>query len=257
MKNFFKFIFVIIFIILIIFIFENMFIKKHKEDVDLVETTSNEAKINSTQNSKEIEKDEYNVLVIGNSLTIERDGIGMAASDQYHDYYYYTKTEFEKKYKTVNMDRISAIDWEENRKITSRTDWIAQNITEKNSANKDLIIFQLGDNCVPTETFRDSIIELVNHVKKYSPNAEMILMGMWFINEERLNMMPDIAKELNMIFVDISDLVVDENKSFIGQKIIAIDGTEDQISTIEEAFHPNDIGMKKISDKIIKALEKQ
>lgn len=253
MKNILKkFIFAILVIVVLIFIAEKLFIKE-----EIIETSENEiiAQQNELSNENENneileQEEEYNVLVIGNSLTIERDGIGMAASDQYHDYYYLTKERLQEKYKNLNMNRISAIHWEENRIIKSRTDWINDNLKEDLVKDQDLVIFQLGDNCVPTETFESSVTELVNHVKKYSPDAKMLLVGMWFVNEERLSMMPQIAQNLGMEFVDISDLVVDENKSYIGAEVTTIDGKKNTISTIEEAFHPNDEGMKKISDRI-------
>lgn len=234
----------------IVFIAEKLLINcKLVTDDVAKEQEQDENKIQNQVEDKN-ENDAYNALVIGNSITIERDGIGMAASDQYHDYYYLTKVRLQEKYKNLNMNRISAIQWEENRIIKSRTDWINDNLKEDIVSNLDLVIFQLGDNCVPTETFESSMTELVNHVKNYSPNAEMIWIGMWFINEERLNMMPQIAQKLGMKFINISDLVVDEYKSHIGQEVIGIDGKKDGITTIEEAFHPNDEGMKKIADRV-------
>ena len=178
----------------------------------------------------------------------------MAASDPYHDYYYLTQKRLEQVHKNLNMNRISCIHWEENRIIRSRTDWIQDNLKEDVVKNQDLVIFQLGDNCVPTETFEQSVTELVNHVKQYSPKAKMLLVGMWFINEERLAMMPTLAQNLGMEFVNISDLVVDENKSHIGAEVTAIDGKKNTIATIEEAFHPNDEGMQKIADRICEKL---
>lgn len=252
-----KIIFCIVIIVIVVFGLEKIFFKKDK----VIETSTESNEISKTntvaktqENKQENEDKIYNALIIGNSLTIERDGIGMAASDEYHDYYYLTKTRLENKYKNVNMNRISAIHWEENRIISSRTDWINENLTPDKISDMDLVIFQLGDNCVPTESFEKDTTELVNHVKKYSPNAKLLLIGMWFINEDRMALMPKIAKDLNMEFIDITDLVVDENKSHIGQEVIGIDGKKDSINTIEEAFHPSDIGMKKIADRICNKL---
>lgn len=246
MKNkLIKFSFAILVISILIFVAEKLFIKE-----ETIEVSESEIEQEQKENKPNEENDVYNVLVIGNSLTIERDGIGMAASDQYHDYYYLTKQRLAKKYKNLNMERISCIHWEENRIIRSRTDWIKDNLKEDLISNQDLVIFQLGDNCVPTESFVPDVTELVNYIKTYSPNAKMLLVGMWFINEERLNLMPQLAQDLGLEFIDISDLVVDENKSHIGQEVTAIDGSKDTISTIEEAFHPNDEGMQKISNRI-------
>lgn len=236
-----KILFSILIIAIVIWNMEKIFLKQ-RQDTEILESDSN---IQPDANNQH-----YNALVIGNSITLERDGIGMAASDQYHDYYYLTKERLGQKYKNINMKRISCIHWEENRIITSRTDWINENLKSELVSDLDLVIFQLGDNCVPTESFDASVTELVNHVKKYSPDAKMILVGMWFINQDRLNMMPQIAQKLGMEFVDISDLVVDENKSYIGAEVTTVEGNKNIISTIEEAFHPNNEGMKKIADRI-------
>lgn len=236
---------------LLIFVAEKILIPKQTMEVSENETMSQQPE---TKNQTPKEEEAYQVLVIGNSLTIERDGIGMAASDPYHDYYYLTQKRLEQVHKNLNMNRISCIHWEENRIIRSRTDWIQDNLKEDVVKNQDLVIFQLGDNCVPTETFEQSVTELVNHVKQYSPKAKMLLVGMWFINEERLAMMPTLAQNLGMEFVNISDLVVDENKSHIGAEVTAIDGKKNTIATIEEAFHPNDEGMQKIADRICEKL---
>lgn len=253
-----KIFFALIIVGLIFFGIEKIFIINEEEQVQ----SNSEDSINNTEivelpkkNKLPENVEEINCLVVGNSITLERDGIGMAASDEFHDYYYLVKSRLESKYNKVNMNRISAIDWEENRKISSRTDWIQSNLTPDLISNKDLVIFQIGDNTVPTETFEESVTELVDYVKKYSPDSEMILMGMWFINEERLAMMPEIAKKLGMDFINISDLVVDENKSYIGAEVTGVNGQKDIISTIEEAFHPNDEGMKKIADRICSLLE--
>ena len=221
------------------------------EESTKVDLDSNENKVKIAQK----EKQDYNALVIGNSLTLEKGGIGMAASDEYHDYYYLVKKKLSENYAKLNMNRISAIHWEENRIISSRTDWINENLPEETVKNLDLVIFQLGDNCVPTEQFEQSATELINHVKKYSPNAKMLWVGMWFINEERLAMLPNICEKNGVEFVNISDLVVDEYKSHVGATLTSTTGEIMAIETIEEAFHPNDEGMKQIANRIIEKLE--
>lgn len=244
MKNIFiKIIAIIIIVAVLVFAFEKIFINSD----EVVETANQEV----IQEDIQAEDPDFNCLVIGNSITMHSKGnIGMAATDQYHDYYYLTKTRLQEKYETVNMTRVSAIDWEENRIISSRTDWINEHLTENIVSNQDLVIFQLGDNCVPTETFKESAKELVEHIKKYSPNAKMIWVAMWFINEERLAMIPEICQEYGIDFIDITDLVTDEYKSYIGEKRIGANGEDITVSTIEEAFHPNNKGMQIISDRI-------
>lgn len=244
MKNIFiKIAIAILIIIILVVVFEKFLINSN----DVQETANKEI----IQEDIQAEDPDMNCLVIGNSITMHSKGnIGMAASDEYHDYYYLLKTKLQEKYETVNMTRVSAIDWEENRIISSRTDWINEHLTEEVVANQDLVIFQLGDNCVPTESFKESTEELVKHIKQYSPNAKMIWVAMWFIDEERLAMIPEICNEFGIDFINITDLVTDEYKSYIGDKRVGSEGEDITVSTIEEAFHPNNKGMQIICDRI-------
>lgn len=246
-----KIIWAIIIIVVIVFCYIEL--KPNNKTEENITTSANTEK---TDNKSISEDGKYNnVLVIGNSITIERAGIGMAASDQYHDYYYLVKSKLQEQSKKLKMNRISSKDWEENRIISSRTNWINENLTEDLISNLDLVIFQLGDNFVPTEELENSMLEMVNHIKSKSPNAKMLWLSMWFINEERLAIIPEIANKLDIEFIDISDLVVDENKSYIGQQVIGINGQQDSINTIEEAFHPNDKCMQIIANRIIEKLD--
>ena len=253
MKKILKILLALIIIGGIVFCSEKLLI--HKEAEDPIIQAQKEKTFVEVDNDSEENDEVFDCLIIGNSLTIEKGNIGMAASDQYHDYYYLTKTRLEEKYKTVNMSRISAILWEENRIISSRTDWINENLTPDLVSNKDVVIFQLGDNCVPTESFMESCTELVNYVKKYSPDAKMLWVGMWFINEERYEMIPTLCKNLDMEFIDITDLVQEKYRSYIGAKRVGTNGEDITVSTNEEAFHPNDEGMKIISDRICDKLD--
>lgn len=198
----------------------------------------------------------YDCLVIGNSITLEKGGIGMAATDSQHDYYYLLEQKLKQKHEKVGMNRISAIHWEENRIISSRTDWLNENLTPDLISDKDLVVFQLGDNCVPTESFEQSAIEMIEHVKTYSPNAKMIWVAMWFINEERLAMIPGICEKYGIDFVNITDLVTEEYQSYIGEKRTGVNGEDVTSSTREEAFHPNNQGMEMIAGRIYEVLEK-
>lgn len=203
----------------------------------------------------EKEESAYNALVIGNSITLEKGGIGMAATDKEHDYYYLLEQKLKQKYETVAMKRISAIDWEENRIISSRTDWLKEHLTEDLISNQDLVIFQLGDNCVPTESFEQSAVEMIEKVKQHSPNAKMIWVAMWFINEERLAMIPTICEKYGIEFINITDLVTEQYQSHIGEKRTGTKGEDITVVTREEAFHPNNEGMKIIMERIYKNLE--
>lgn len=187
---------------------------------------------------------EYNVYVIGNDITIQDAKKGLAATDEKHDYYYLTKTRLENTFQKVNMNRINASAWEENPLTSTRKDWLNKNLTEDKFKNLDLIIFQLGDNFHPEEDFETSVKQLVEHVRKYSPNAEIIWIGTWNQKEKIQNQLPGICERLEIEFINISDLNVPEYQSLLMQQ-----------ENLEEVFYPNNEAMQIISNRIIEVLE--
>ena len=96
---------------------------------------------------------------------------------------------------------------------------------------------------------------MIEHVKQYSPNAKMIWVAMWFINEERLAMIPNICEKYGIDFVNITDLVTEEYQSYIGEKRTGVNGEDVTSSTREEAFHPNNKGMEMIAERIYEKLK--
>lgn len=187
--------------------------------------------------------EKYNVYVIGNDITT-KDGIkGLAATDEKHDYYYLTKSRLENTFEKVNMDRINAGDWEKNKLISTHEDWINKNLTQDKLKNLDLVIFQLGDDFQTEEDFETSVIQMVEHFRKYSPNAEMIWVGTWNINEKIRIQLPGICERLGIEFVNISDLNIPEYQSLMTQQ-----------ENLEEVFYPNNEAMQIISNRIIEVL---
>lgn len=186
---------------------------------------------------------EYNAYVIGNNITIQDDIKGLAATDEKHDYYYLTKTRLENTFEKVNINRINARDWEKNKLISTREDWLSKNLTENKLKNLDLVIFQLGDDFQPEEDFETSVNKMVEHIREYSPNAEMIWVGTWNANEKIQINLPGICERLGIEFVNISDLNVPEYQSLVTQQI-----------DLEEVFYPNNEAMQIISNRIIEVL---
>lgn len=186
---------------------------------------------------------DYNVYVIGNDITTKDETKGLAATDEKHDYYYLTKTRLENTFEKVNINRINAVDWEENKLTSTREDWLSKNLTEDKLKNLDLVIFQLGDHFQPEEDFETSVNKMVEHVRTYYPNAEMIWVGIWNANEKIQINLPGICERLGIEFVNISDLNVPEYQSLVTQQI-----------DLEEVFYPNNEAMQIISNRIIEVL---
>lgn len=192
---------------------------------------------------------EYNALVIGNDITTKDGGRGLAATDEAHDYYTLTKTRLENMFEKVNMKRINATEWEENKYTQTRQQWLAQNLKKADVSNLDLVIFQLGDNYHSTDDFEASVTELVDGIREYSPNAEMIWVGLWNINEKIFNHLPGICERLEIEFINISDLAVPEYQSLVSN------ASDTNLSALDEVFYPNNEAMQIISNRIIETLK--
>lgn len=195
--------------------------------------------------------DEYKALVIGNDVTIKNNKYGASASDEEHDYYYLTKARLENTFDSVKMNRINAIAWEQKNIALNRQEWLNKNLTEDKIKKLDLVIFQLGDNYSEENNFETDIVQMVEHVRKYSPNAEMIWIGLWNINEKRLNSLPGICERLGIQFINISDLSVPEYQSY--NKELSQDNGE--LSGFQELFYPNNEAMQIISNRIMEVLK--
>ena len=192
---------------------------------------------------------EYNVLAIGNEITTKDGGKGMAATDEEHDYYTLTKTRLENTFEKLSMNRINATEWEENKDTQTRKQWLAQNLKKADVSNLDLVIFQLGDNFHETDDFETSVTELVDGIREYSPNAEMIWLGLWNMNDKIFNHLPGICERLEIEFINISDLAVPEYQS------LTTNASDTNLSALDEVFYPNNEAMQMISNRIVEILK--
>ena len=199
----------------------------------------------------------YNVLVIGNDITTQNNGKGVGASDDKHDYYYLTQNKLKQIFDYVNIKRINGIDWEKNNQVgEDRINWLMKNVPENEAKNLDLAILQLGDNYSADDDLETGVKGIVNYLRKYSPNVEIVWVAMWNINEQRLLNLPGMCERLGINFVNISDLSTKaEYKSFFqeGKFVQNISNTTD--SEINQVFYPNDKAMQIISDRIIEKLK--
>lgn len=188
---------------------------------------------------------EYNALVIGNDITTKDGKNGLAATDEAHDYYALTKTRLENTFPNLNINRINAKAWEQSNQLQMQKDWLAQNIKKDILQNLDLVLFQLGDN-FQQEDFETSVTELVQWIRQISPNAEMIWIGLWDMNEKIFNRLPSFCERLGIEFINISDLAVPEYQSL---------ATENTNLNFTEVFYPNNEAMQIISNRIIETLK--
>lgn len=187
------------------------------------------------------EAKDYNVLVIGNDITVNGK-VGLNATDSEHDYYSITEKRFLNIFENLRMNRINAKQWEKD--SVNRNDWITKNLNEKVVSDLDLVIFQLGENFNSNDDFEKEITNLVKIIEKYSPNAELVSLGTWSTQNKLFNRIPTICEKLNLEYVEIGDLSEEvDYKSYLEG-----DNTFD-------VSYPNNEAMQVISNRLMEVLK--
>lgn len=195
------------------------------------------------------------VAIFGNSLTSNTGGIGMAASDQYHDWYYLT-SRYIKSHNpnAVINDRLNVSTWEQAESSADRQSIFENTIKPQLSADTDLVILQLGDNVnndARKATIEEDSKTLIENIRKVSPNAEIYWLASWFGNPELIGKIHNACLAAGATHININDLNTKTNQSSIGATRTGLDGKSWQVVNPGEAAHPGDAGMKAIADRLI------
>lgn len=195
------------------------------------------------------------VAIFGNSLTSNTGGIGMAASDQYHDWYYLTSQYLKQQNPAVTInDRLNVSTWEQAEKSADRQSIFENTIKPQLSADTDLVILQLGDNvntAARQATIEQDAEALIQDIKQVSPHAQIYWLASWFGNPELIANFHNACLATGATHIDISDLNIKANQSSIGATRTGLDGKSWQVVIPGEAVHPGDAGMKAIADRLI------
>lgn len=192
----------------------------------------------------------YQILTLGNEITFLKNENEKTNPEM--NYYTITKTRLEAIFDTVNSNRISAIDWEKPKENTTKKQWISETMKQVSLTDLDLVIFQLGDYLTQEGNLENDVIELVEHIRKYSPNAEMIWIGAWNNTENFLVDLPGICERLRIHFIPIHDLNVPEFRTSLIRD--SENPENEMLETTQEIYYPNLEAMQMISNRIIEKL---
>jgi len=224
--------------------------------------TANEAieelKQKIVQSRKKYNKDGFNYLALGNSITKHGKNdywwneVGMAATEEENDYFHLVSN-----YLKSNNDNSYSLSlnysvWELNAHDRSQT----FNMIDPYLSDKlDLVSIQLSENASDLTTFRADYTELIKHIKKKCPNAQIILIDD-FWSDEKANLKKEIASTNNILFADLGEIRgVEEYKCGLNTIVYGDDGKEHTVEHKGVAAHPGDKGMKFIADTIIDLIE--
>ncbi|HCU43194.1 MAG TPA: hypothetical protein DIC48_07155 [Leuconostoc pseudomesenteroides] len=198
------------------------------------------------------------VLIIGNSLTLEKGGIGMAASDGNHDFYQLVKNYILSANPNAKVaNRTSFAVWEMAESTANRDVLFNDRIKPLLASDTDMSIVQLGDN-VNTDarhaTFANDVDKLIKNIRSVSPKATIIWVGSWFISYPTLMQEIEVSVEKNGgLLADITKHRNDMSyQSYIGATRTGLDGVSFKVASRGEASHPGDTGHKYIAEEIIR-----
>lgn len=153
----------------------------------------------------------------GNSL-LSGNVFGMAASDQYHDYYYLINNFISSQITGYSSDKHSISDFERAETIESARALI-QTLVGYLTGDEDLIFVQIGDNVSQQaleNVFSTSFKELILAIRNVCQTARIIIFGCWYSSTARIELLSKVARETGCLFINITDLNTIANQSFIG-----------------------------------------
>jgi len=196
--------------------------------------------------------------VIGNSLTHTTGDIGMASSDQYHDYWYLLTSYLKNKYPTLDIgNRGTGGNWETATPGQGRIDAWNQYVSPQIDSDSDIVILQLIDNVHDSGTsqFKTDAVTLLNNIHTKAPKAKVYWVARWYSSDDFLNALKEACLQANATQIDITDIArMSDTKSYIGAVRTGIDGTSWTVTSAGEASHPGDKGHSLIADRIISTL---
>ncbi|MBQ8725991.1 MAG: SGNH/GDSL hydrolase family protein [Clostridia bacterium] len=194
-----------------------------------------------------------NVLFIGNSITRHEpnkeigwdNDWGMAASAKGKDYVHVAVGLLDERFGKVNYCMANCGGWEVNYfNAEMLSEW-----SEARDFSADIVVIRLGENMwqahdkfaeYPVAPFFKKMVEYFT----VNPKSQVIITGLFWDNQELENVISGVAGELNATFVPLNDLGSNDENMAIGQ--FWHNGV---------AIHPNDLGMSRIAQRIVKAIK--
>lgn len=201
----------------------------------------------------------FNFLAIGNSITKHGIGsswwneVGMAATDEEHDYYHLVLNGLESKEKNVTSYVCNFATWETQSKDRDETFMLIDSYLDDKI---DLVTIQLGENASDLTTFKEDYISLINYIKENAPKAQLIIVGDFWENGNRDSMKETVASECDVTYVSLAE--IKNNTDYqcgIGAIVYDSEGNEHTVEHEGVAVHPSNKGMEYIANAILNEIQ--
>lgn len=219
-----------------------------------------ESQMDELTGKKEYLDDGFNYLAIGNSITVHKitnywwSECGMAVSKPEKDFVHLVVDYLEKEHDKVCYYAVSFKVWELLENDRGETYSVIDPYLNK---RLDLITVQLGENVYDTETFESDFEELISYIQEKAPDAQILVIDDFWMDEERAAMKKRVAKKMKVTFVSLDEIKEDEETYRCGKGTVVYgdDGEKHIVEHEGVAGHPNDKGMKYIAEAIIDVLD--
>lgn len=204
-------------------------------------------------------KKAFTYLAVGNSLTLHGkcsywwdDRRGMASSEPEKDFVHQVAAYLKTVHGDIVFSAFNFAAWEVQAKDRAET----LPLLEKYFAvPPDLITLQLGENVSDQSTFPEDFAELLQWIRAHAPAAKVIVVGDFFLSDEREKSKREIAARSGCGFADLTDLAgKEEYMCPVGTMVKDDQGRDHRVDHAGVAAHPGDAGMKAIAAKIIEQL---
>lgn len=175
----------------------------------------------------------------------------MAASERENDYVHLVTKRLLSENSQFKFNVVNFASWEESENRESELEKLDKYL----EADIDLITLFLGENIKNTLSFYEDFKNLVQYLKDKCKNAKIVIIGMFWEDQDKDYVKEKVADEFNAEFIKLSDKY-DNNQFYskVGSEVSGDDCNKHCINGSFEAKHPGNLGMKAIAGEIVKVL---
>ncbi len=200
----------------------------------------------------------YDYFAIGNSISMHPkreywpNAMGMGATTLDRDYFNIVSRSLRHRDPSLNAAAMNYSIWEI---LCDSRDTTLDLLDPYLSPELDLVSVELGENVIQNRgNFAADYDKLIGYIKTKAPNAQIVLMGTFWQDDEIETVKQAVAAKYGAIYVDISALQNDTKYRF-GNRMAQDDNGVMYPSYNEgTAIHPNDAAMQYMANAMLKAL---
>lgn len=200
----------------------------------------------------------YDYLAIGNSITKHPlkeywwGEWGMAATKPENDYYHIISSMIQENCANSTTNVTYLLNWEELPSGDMKTAGLSE-LDDYLNEGLDLVTIQLGDNISDYTYITQDYENMVSYIRQNCPDAQIILVGNFWLNDECDNAKMQVASLHDLAYVDLTPIT--NERTALGTIVYGDDGLLHVIEHDGVSQHPNDKAMRYIAEQIISYMD--